>query len=190
MGKTQATISNKLRLLNLDEDVQNALLNNKISERHARSILRVDDKNLQKEILQEILDKRLNVRDTENLINEKLNIPTNDEFIQISNLSPTSFEFPKLTQNNISQEDEITNLDTLLNSAININNNVDKYLDSEEQIEIMSDEELNAESILDINIANEKIQNTIKELEKLGFNVKLEKSSFGGLHQFIIKIEE
>ena len=48
MGKTQATISNKLRLLNLDEKVQDALLNNKISERHARSLLRVEDKEEQR----------------------------------------------------------------------------------------------------------------------------------------------
>ena len=36
LGKTQSTIANKLRLLNLDDDVQEALLNEKISERHAR----------------------------------------------------------------------------------------------------------------------------------------------------------
>jgi ParB family chromosome partitioning protein len=44
MGKTQGAISNKLRLLNLSEEVQNALLNNEISERHARSLLKVDNK--------------------------------------------------------------------------------------------------------------------------------------------------
>ena len=58
MGKTQATVSNKLRLLNLDEDVQAALLNNKISERHARSILRISDKEKQKNVLNQILNKR------------------------------------------------------------------------------------------------------------------------------------
>ena len=49
MGKTQATISNKLRLLNLSPKVQDALLNNKISERHARSLLRIEDKSKQEE---------------------------------------------------------------------------------------------------------------------------------------------
>ena len=68
MGKTQATISNKLRLLNLDDEVQQALLNNKISERHARSLLRLEDKDMQKEVLHRILEDRLNVRDTENPI--------------------------------------------------------------------------------------------------------------------------
>ena len=56
MGKTQATISNKLRLLNLDQKVQDALLNNQISERHARSLLRLENKNDQVEMLNEIMD--------------------------------------------------------------------------------------------------------------------------------------
>ena len=43
MGKTQGSISNKLRLLNLSNDVQDALLNNKISERHARSLLKIEN---------------------------------------------------------------------------------------------------------------------------------------------------
>ena len=50
MGKNQSTVSNKLRLLNLDEKVQDALLNNKISERHARSLLKLDNKEEQKEV--------------------------------------------------------------------------------------------------------------------------------------------
>ena len=39
MGVSQPTIANKLRLLNLSQEVQDALLGNKISERHARSLL-------------------------------------------------------------------------------------------------------------------------------------------------------
>lgn len=73
MGKTQATISNKLRLLNLDEKVQDALLNNEISERHARSLLRLDNPNDQVEMLNEIINKKLNVRATEDTISNKLN---------------------------------------------------------------------------------------------------------------------
>ena len=42
VGKSQSTIANKLRLLNLDAEVQDALLNNQISERHARSLLKIE----------------------------------------------------------------------------------------------------------------------------------------------------
>lgn len=71
MGKNQSTVSNKLRLLNLDEKVQDALLNNKISERHARSILKVENKEDQRKILSEIIEKRLTVRQTDDLIKER-----------------------------------------------------------------------------------------------------------------------
>ena len=42
LGKEQSTIANKLRLLNLNKEVQNKLLDGKISERHARSLLKLD----------------------------------------------------------------------------------------------------------------------------------------------------
>ena len=68
MGKTQGSISNKLRLLNLSDEVQEALLNNEISERHARSLLKIDNKEDQIEVLRTIIRERLNVRDTDRLI--------------------------------------------------------------------------------------------------------------------------
>lgn len=72
LGKTQSTISNKLRLLNLDDDVQEALLDEKISERHARSLLKIESKQKQKEILQKIIKERLTVKKTDDLINDVL----------------------------------------------------------------------------------------------------------------------
>ena len=71
LGKTQSTIANKLRLLNLSEEVQDALLEEKISERHARSLLRVDKKD-QVEILNRIINERLTVRKTDQVINSYL----------------------------------------------------------------------------------------------------------------------
>ena len=43
LGKKQSTIANKLRLLNLNDEVQEALMENKISERHARSLLKLNN---------------------------------------------------------------------------------------------------------------------------------------------------
>ena len=62
LGKTQSTVANKLRLLNLDDEVQEALLNEKISERHARSLLKLTDKQEQKQMLNKIISERLTVR--------------------------------------------------------------------------------------------------------------------------------
>ena len=73
MGKSQSSIANKLRLLNLDEVVQDAILDGKISERHARSLLKIEDKIEQRNILGEIINNRLTVRQTDELIKEKYN---------------------------------------------------------------------------------------------------------------------
>lgn len=88
LGKKQSTIANKLRLLNLDEDVQNALLYEKISERHARSLLKLSRAD-QKKMLKEIIDKRLTVRQTDLEIQKLLNAkqqqsePNNTDEIEI-----------------------------------------------------------------------------------------------------------
>lgn len=71
MGKSQSSVANKLRLLNLDEIVQDAILEGKISERHARSLLKIDNKQEQRNVLSEIINNRLTVRQTDDLIKEK-----------------------------------------------------------------------------------------------------------------------
>ena len=73
MGLSQAAVSNKLRLLNLDESVQDAILNEKISERHARSLLKIKDLEEQKKMLNRIITERLTVRQLEEEI-KKMNI--------------------------------------------------------------------------------------------------------------------
>ena len=65
LGKGQSTIANKLRLLNLPQAVQEALMARKISERHARALLALHDEELQLKVMQEIIDKELNVKQTE-----------------------------------------------------------------------------------------------------------------------------
>lgn len=61
LGKSQSTIANKLRLLTLDEEVQTALLNSQISERHARSLIGLDHSR-QKELLHKVINEKLTVR--------------------------------------------------------------------------------------------------------------------------------
>lgn len=80
MGLSQSSVANKLRLLNLPEDVQKAVLDGKISERHARSLLQIDDKNVQNELLNRIIDERLTVRQLDTIIKE-MNNPVDDDAI-------------------------------------------------------------------------------------------------------------
>lgn len=70
MGVSQSAIANKLRLLNLDSSVQDALLNNKISERHARSLLVLPNGELQKEWLERIINERMTVRELDDALKE------------------------------------------------------------------------------------------------------------------------
>ena len=72
IGKSQSTIANKIRLLNLSDEVQEALLENKISERHARSLLRLTTESEQNDMLQRIINERLTVRKTDEEIDKKI----------------------------------------------------------------------------------------------------------------------
>ena len=76
LGKTQSTVANKLRLLNLSEDVQEELLKGRISERHARSLLRLEKED-QEKMVKRIINERLTVRKTDEEI-EKLLHPKED----------------------------------------------------------------------------------------------------------------
>lgn len=68
MGRSQPFIANKLRLLDLTDEVQDALLNNEISERHARSLLRLYDDYEQNKMLDKIINERLTVRQLDEAI--------------------------------------------------------------------------------------------------------------------------
>lgn len=79
MGISQSAIANKLRLLNLDEEVQQALLNNEISERHARSLLVLPNNEEQKKWLKKIINERLTVRQLDDAIKAGMNTDTSSD---------------------------------------------------------------------------------------------------------------
>ena len=80
LGKSQGAISNKMRLLNLCDEVQDALAKNKISERHARSLLQLKNIDDQRELLDRIIKDKLNVKMTEAEVKKKIdNPPVNSE---------------------------------------------------------------------------------------------------------------
>lgn len=67
LGKSQPSIANKIRLLNLDANVQNAIEAKLISERHARALLSLD-KQKQNQMLDHIINEQLSVAQTEALL--------------------------------------------------------------------------------------------------------------------------
>ena len=71
IGKSQPFISNKLRLLKLPIEVQTALNNKKISEKHARTLLTISDNNKQLQLLEKIIKERLSVKELEYMIKKE-----------------------------------------------------------------------------------------------------------------------
>ena len=70
VGKSQSSIANKIRLLNLDEDVQEAVSTKKISERHARALIGLDEEK-QHDALEKIVKKGMTVAQTEKMLKEQ-----------------------------------------------------------------------------------------------------------------------
>lgn len=75
LGKSQSTIANRIRLLSLPMKVQEALIQELISERHARALLKLKEEEDQLTFLQTIIEKQLNVRETDELIKQFLEGP-------------------------------------------------------------------------------------------------------------------
>jgi ParB family chromosome partitioning protein len=65
LGKSQSTIANKIRLLQLPEEIRQALLERKLTERHARALLALPSQDIQLRVFSDIIEKDLNVKQTE-----------------------------------------------------------------------------------------------------------------------------
>lgn len=66
MGKSQSYVANKLRLLKLGDDVQQALIDGKITARHGRALIGLSNED-QKRVLTEVEEKGLTVKQTEEI---------------------------------------------------------------------------------------------------------------------------
>ena len=76
IGKKRSTVTNYIRLLKLSPEVQLALIDKKISQGHARSIVSISDEKKQSEILKKIISEGLSVRQTEELVRGKTEVKT------------------------------------------------------------------------------------------------------------------
>lgn len=72
VSKQQSTISNKIRLLSLPENLQEQLINNKLTERHARALLKISDDHSRQNIIDRVISNNLNVKQTEKLVEDVL----------------------------------------------------------------------------------------------------------------------
>ena len=70
VSKSRTAVTNALRLLKLDDRVQEMLINENISSGHARALLGLDDAEKQYNIATQIFDEKLSVRETEKLVKQ------------------------------------------------------------------------------------------------------------------------
>lgn len=72
LGKSQSTIANKLRLLRLPQDIKKTLVEEALTERHGRALLKLPDDNLRRIVLEKTINNELNVNGTESLVEDIL----------------------------------------------------------------------------------------------------------------------
>lgn len=70
VSKSRTAVTNSMRLLKLDERVQEMIVDDMISTGHARALLAIDDKEQQYDLVNKIFDEKLSVRETEKLVKE------------------------------------------------------------------------------------------------------------------------
>lgn len=68
LGVSQSYVANKLRLLKLSEECERRITEAKLSERHARALLRLEDPEVRRSALERVCERRLNVAETEALV--------------------------------------------------------------------------------------------------------------------------
>ena len=151
MGKSQSAVSNKLRLLSLPEEVQDALLHEEISERHARSLLNLNDPNKQVELLRRIISSRMTVRDL-------------DKEIKALQPATTPIEVqPKKEEQTIKQEEIIKPAENL-EFLGGINNRLQPNVEMKtEPVRVTDNMFINEKQTINSNINNKQAEELLGE---------------------------
>ena len=179
LGISQSSIANKIRLLNLPRKVQDALLYNKISERHARSLLSLNNSELQLDLLNKIIENKLTVKQTEDEISKLLNKP--EEIDDIPAEIKRFLSSPNNPEKIEEKQPEVVNIELTENKDENegeINPFQERFENSLKQIEanLSNQDEHYYDEIIDNDLKNnfnfvelsEENQNILKnEMEEI-----------------------
>ncbi len=166
MGKSQSSVANKLRLLQLSDSVQEALLKEQISEKHARTLLKLDDPKEQQDMLKKVIDNKMSVRLLEEEIGKmqpnkegneegKVFVPEEPEekagignFINTAPLEPTT-EIKE-------PEDDYGKIKIISPEGTPTDETIPNYADVDKEEENPPEEEKSEESQPVVDIAKEK----------------------------------
>ena len=217
MGKSQAAIANKMRLLSLPDEVQEALLQDKISERHARSLLNLDSSEEQISMLKKIIDNRMTVRELDNEIkalkddtirNSPPVIETSSNILeqnqQINSTASATINNDLIASYNLDSipqpKDDVLEILDDFNDGLDDNiDNKDVVVETKEPV--LTPPESDFEQINDLlrspkihsytlKDAVSEIRNTTSKLENKGFDIRVEEMDFENTYQIVIKIEK
>ena len=204
MGKSQAAIANKMRLLSLPDEVQEALLYDKISERHARSLLNLNTSEEQINMLNKIIENRLTVRELDNEIRimkgeTPLPLVSNDSVTIVEESGPkvevsskmddllrsNDFEFDDMPE---PREESSEVLEDLILEEENPNketNNKNLEVDLKDFNKL-----LKQTNIFTLKDAINEIKTVTAKLQNKGFDIRVEEMDFENTYQVVIKIEK
>ncbi len=218
MGLSQSAVANKLRLLSLAPAVQDALMEGKISERHARSLLTLDDLTSQEKWLDVILNERLTVKELDrrlskekasmkendsnndipkiNLDNElKISNEENDEQIYDDDNNKISFfdyitKQLNATMNNINDDEDnnIIGSNPIKEDTNPFNNALENAVDSSD-IELL-DFEMPSKETKDMNKVNTLIDELVNNLKNDNYTVIMNKDDNDNTVKFEITVNK
>lgn len=157
IGVSQSTIANKLRLLNLTSEAQDALMNDKISERHARSLLSVSDPEKQKALLDKVISERLTVRQLDDEIKKESNPASESALNHVPSYDELGNVGTPVEESPVTNESE-----NIFNSSNNRFNFEPAKEDKPETLNLMAEEPVNESK-------EEKVQEEVQPSP--GFNL-------------------
>lgn len=157
IGVSQSTIANKLRLLNLTSEAQDALMNDKISERHARSLLSVTDPEKQKALLNKVISERLTVRQLDDEIKKESTPASENTLNHVPSYDELGDVGTPVEETPVTNESE-----NIFNSSNNMFNFEPAKEDKPETLDLMAEEPVNESK-------EEKVQEEVQPSP--GFNL-------------------
>lgn len=171
MGKSQSFVANKLRLLKLIKPVQTAILDHRITERHGRAMLDLDDKQ-QRDMLMKVVNNRLTVRQTEDEVAKVLGRPLPSE------IAKQKAEARKQALSSIAPEAE-PEMDKPAPKSKTKAKKTSKKTQSKTK---------RAKQINDARLALNTIKKSIKLATDSGFTVKTKETDDDKVYQLVIEI--
>lgn len=202
MGKSQSAVSNKLRLLSLSDKIQNALLNEKISERHARALLNLEDESERDRLTDVIIEKKLSVKDLEEII--KNGNTTVEDAVVDNETNNTTVASSVVNTVDVTKEENIPSI-SFDDLFVKLNSNkeqVEKVVEANKEVETLDlldeeteDDYYSFEGLKEINITDiskciEIIRDAVEKVRLNGFNIKCDELDLERNHRFIIEIEK